>query len=137
MNLAIAHLPRWERRQLIDSEHSRRKSGDWGPWEFIPLPDGAPGRGWCKQVRAAHKNKVFCVLDRPLTDVTHLAVTSLSGVRPTWHEMQRIKNEIAGFPATAVEVYPPAHEVVDEADMFHIWVVAPLPFSIYRKGASE
>lgn len=63
--------------------------------------------------------------------MTHLAIASLSGERPTWWEMQRIKDELAGPDAMAVEVYPPAAEVVDEADMFHIWVLPqPLTFGL-------
>ncbi len=46
--------------------------------------------------------------------------------------MQRIKDEIAGYDATAIEVYPPKSEVVDEADMFHIWVLrGKLPFGLH------
>jgi hypothetical protein len=57
-------------------------------------------------------------------------------VRPTFHEMQRIKDDLAGAEATAVEVYPPRSELVDEADMFHIWVLpAGLPFTL-APGAS-
>ena len=45
--------------------------------------------------------------------------------------MQRIKDEIAGQDATAVEVYPPHSEIVDQADMYHLWVLPePLPFSL-------
>ena len=62
----------------------------------------------------------------------HLAVSSLSGQRPTWPEMQRIKDELAGPEATAIEVYPPRDQVVDEADMFHIWVLrGRLPFGLH------
>lgn len=132
MNPAIEHLPRGERRFLIKTEAVRRVRADWGPWETFPLPNGAPGGGgWTREVRKAHRNRVFAVLERPTTGALHLAVSSLSGVRPTWHEMQRIKNEIAGAEATAVEVYPPNAEMVDEADMFHIWVVSALPFTIF------
>jgi len=78
---------------------------------------------------------VFSVLERPVVGATHLAITSLSGVRPTWWEAQRIKNEIAGEAATAVEVYPPASEVVDEADMYHLWILPdPLPFSLCERA---
>jgi hypothetical protein len=46
--------------------------------------------------------------------------------------MQRIKNEIAGPGCTAVEVYPPAAEVVDGANMFHMWVLPlGLPFGLH------
>jgi hypothetical protein len=47
--------------------------------------------------------------------------------------MQRIKDDILGSEATAIEVYPPSSQVVDEADMFHIWSVDPLPFSLFRR----
>lgn len=132
VNPAIEHLPRSERRFLIKTEATRRAHADWGIWETIPLPNGAPGGGgWTREVRKVHRNRIFAVLERPTTGAVHLAVSSLSGVRPTWHEMQRIKNEIAGTEATAVEVYPPAAEMVDGADMFHIWIVPALPFTIF------
>jgi hypothetical protein len=77
--------------------------------------------------------------DRTLENgVRHLAVSSLSGIRPTWREMQRIKDSIAGCNKTAVEVYPPATEIVDQADMFHIWVLPePLPFSLFVSQESD
>lgn len=128
-------LPRNERRLALRAEEKARKTGAWGAWVTIPVTPGMiAGRGWPQTVQRAHRNRCFCVLERPLADGTiHLAVTSLSQARPTWWEMQRIKNELAGEEATAVEVYPPQHEVVDGADMFHIWVMpAPLPFSLFR-----
>jgi len=126
-------VTRRQKRFLLEAEAKARKSGSWGTWERIDLVGGFPGRtGWCAKCVAVHRNQVFLVLERPLADGTrHLAVTSLSQTRPTWWEMQRIKDEIAGPEATAVEVYPPASEVIDEADMYHIWVLpAPVPFSL-------
>ncbi len=132
MNPALATVSRNERRLILRNADRSRATGEWGPWERIDLPNGAPGLGWCREIRAAHRNAAFAVLDRPVNGARHLAVSSLSGVRPSWWEMQRIKNELAGESATAVEVYPPQAEVVDGADMFHIWVVAALPFSLHR-----
>ena len=134
MNPALATLPRSERRLLLRSEQQARASGNWGPWERLDLPNGTGGRGWNREVRAAHRNVVFAVLERPIAGgVKHLAISSLSGVRPTWWEAQRIKSELAGADATAVEVYPPQSEIVDGADMFHLWVLPEaLPFSLYR-----
>lgn len=134
MNPALAKASRNERRVLLSDERKRRASGDWGPWETIDLPNGTGGGGWNRNVRHAYRNKVFCVLSRSTSGMAiHLAIASLSGERPTWWEAQRIKNDLAGEDATAVEVYPPQTEVVDEADMYHLWVLPePLPFSIYR-----
>ena len=133
MSPVVENLPRWQRKQLLDAEARRRRSGEWGVWEEIPVTKcPLPPQGWCAEIRHVYRNKVFAVLVRPVANGLHLAISSLSGIRPTWHEMQRIKNYVLGDEATAVEVYPPASEVVDGADMFHIWSVPPLPFSLWR-----
>lgn len=125
-----------ERNAILAQERKRRKTGDWGPWERVTFPAGTIGSGWAREFTVAHKNRVFSVLDRTdFSGARHLAVTSLSEVRPTWPEMQRIKDEIAGPEMTAIEVYPPKDEIVDDADMYHIWVIpGPLPFSLARYG---
>jgi hypothetical protein len=135
MNPALRHVDRATRRQLLAAEAKNRDAGTWGQWETLTFPRGSVGKGaWISDFTMAHKNKVFSVLDRTLSNgVRHFAVASLSGVRPTWWEMQRIKDELAGCDKTAVEVYPPATEIVDEADMFHIWVLTDrLPFSLSK-----
>jgi len=139
VNPAIEHLPRSMRRHLVSAERQARASGKWGAWERQEFPHGIKrGTGWTSEVRTAVKNAVFCVLVRPLpSGEVHLAIASLSGDRPTWWEAQRIKNELAGEGATAVEVYPPQSEVVDEADMYHLWTVPKLPFSIFSTTAPE
>lgn len=135
MNVMIDKgLPRNQRRVLLAAEAKRRKSGDWGEWETLTFPMGSVGgSGWTYFITTVHRNKVFSVLDRRAElGVRHLAVSSLSGERPTWHEMQRIKDDLAGPDATAIEVYPPHEHIVDGADMFHIWVLkGSLPFGLH------
>lgn len=134
-NPALEGRPRNERRFLLAKEERSRKSGNWGQWSVKHFPKGSVSpnpKGWAYQFEIAHVNDVFSVLDRLLENgVRHLAITSLSQVRPSWPEMQRIKDEIAGPNATAVEVYPPQNEIVDDADMYHLWVLTgPLDFSL-------
>jgi hypothetical protein len=130
-NPAIHHLARGERRHLLSAEAKARRAGTWTPWETITFPRGSAGDGWAAEFTTVHRNNVFAVLDRTLDNgIRHLGISSLSGERPTWPEAQRIKDELAGEKATAVEVYPPRAEVVDEADMYHLWIVPPLPFSL-------
>ena len=131
--LKAHRVPERERRKLLAVARKRRRRGQWGAWKTRTFPPGSAGSGWAAQFTTAHVNRVFSVLDRTHPcGARHLAVSSLSGVRPSWTEMQRIKTEIAGADATAIEVYPPEGEVVDDADMFHIWVVpGPLPFSLH------
>ena len=52
----------------------------------------------------------------------------------TWDELQDIKAQ-CGYPmAEAVEVYPPAGDVVNVANIRHLWVLREqLPFA-WRKG---
>jgi hypothetical protein len=136
-NDVLARVSRNERRIILGKEERLRKNGNWPAWETLTFPKGyvSPNpKGWAYQFTTVHRNEVFSVLDRTLPNgVRHLAVSSLSGVRPTWWEMQRIKDELAGEEATAVEVYPPHREIVDSADMFHCWVLPePLPFSLWE-----
>lgn len=64
--------------------------------------------------------------------------TTLSGDRwndnITWDELQAIKNEIGFFAQDAVEVYPPMRDVVNVANIRHLWIMAePLGFA-WRKS---
>jgi hypothetical protein len=48
-----------------------------------------------------------------------------------WRHFQRIKNEIVGDEREAVEIYPKESQLVDEANTYHLWVLAEadtLPF---------
>lgn len=134
---------RADRRRLVSNAERARGSGQWGSWERIPMPTGIPGAtGWCLAIRAAYRNKVFSVLWRPCDTpqgiVTHLAISSLSHRRPTWPEAQRIKNELIGEDRIAVEVYPRQVDVVDGADMYHLWALPPdhtLAFGLHGEPA--
>jgi hypothetical protein len=47
-----------------------------------------------------------------------------------WDDLQEIKNEVAGRDERAIEIYPAADELVNEANIRHLWVVPwdfPLP----------
>jgi hypothetical protein len=132
-----------QQRLAARSFERRGLKGDWGLWRITDLPDGIPGgSGWCKQVRSAQANNLYVVLVRPFLDeqgneVIHLAIRTASQLEPPWRDMQRIKNEICGEESTAVQVMPPSSELVDEADMYHMWVLSDrLPFTLaYRRAA--
>lgn len=67
--------------------------------------------------------------------VIHLRIRKRSGRGGiTWQALQWIKDQIEP-EATAIEVYPPSHEVVDEANMRHLWIVpydVPMPSLLRR-----
>lgn len=68
--------------------------------------------------------------------VVHLWIRRHDGemVR-SWSDMQRIKNELMGPERVAVEVFPPVSELIDNANIAHLWVMPAgftLPFSLKR-----
>lgn len=134
----IEAVSRNERRCILAAADRARKSGDWGEWEKLTFPRYSVNQveGWAAEITTAYRNRVFSVLWRDVPgNIVHLAVTSLSEIRPSWPEMQRIKDELAGEGATAVEVYPPRAEIVDQANMYHIWVLPNgLPFSLFARA---
>lgn len=51
----------------------------------------------------------------------------------TWEELQQVKRECGYGDRDAVEVYPADRDVVNVANMRHLWVLSePLPF-VWRK----
>ena len=48
----------------------------------------------------------------------------------TWEELQTIKGQVGFADRMAVEIFPPARDVVNVANMRHLWVLAePLGFA--------
>lgn len=134
---------RLQRRHAVRLEQRAIKTGRWGRWEQTDMPAGLPGAslgGWCAEVRVVFKNDLYVVLVRPIDTewgkVRHLAIRSASSLEPPWRDMQRIKDELFHPEATAIEVQPPASELVDAADMYHLWVLPVrfrLPFTLGRR----
>ena len=99
------------------------RSGIWAPWTRTPVPHGF-GSSWCREIREGYGNGCYAVLVRPLASgVVHLAIRSVSNLEPPWRDLQRIKNELVGPERFAVQVQPPASRLVDDADMYHLWVM--------------
>lgn len=42
-----------------------------------------------------------------------------------WRDLQRIKNQLAGEEAEAVELYPAESRLRDEANQYHLWCLMP------------
>lgn len=51
----------------------------------------------------------------------------------TWDELQRVKNETLGPDVWCVEVYPPDGEVVDVANIRHLWPLDEAPATRFPK----
>jgi hypothetical protein len=56
--------------------------------------------------------------------IPHLIVNRRDGAGgTTWDELQAVKNIAFGPDVTCIEVYPPQHEVVNEMNIRHLWVL--------------
>jgi hypothetical protein len=114
-------------REVKAKEKRAIKTGKWGEWRRIELPNGGPGGGWNREIRWAMANDLYAVLCRPLRtsdgEVIHCAIRTISGFEPPWRDKQRIKNELFGPERVATEVMPAMSKLVDEADMYHMWVM--------------
>ena len=114
-------------------------------------PIYSPARGWTRWQDAsapemqrapdgvfrAVKNNLYVVMfywhDTPIGQVLRLAIrrNDAAPVR-SWPDLQRIKDELVGTQALAVEVFPARSHMVDEANLYHLWVVpGGLPFGLH------
>lgn len=116
------------------------RTGDWPEWVFQTVTE-PQGGGWLREVGCVYHNKIFAVLCRVVQtswgEVTHAAIRNVSETDIAWRDMQRIKNDLFGEDAVALEVFPPTWDLVDEANMYHLWVLPDgftLPFTLSSAG---
>ena len=124
---------------IFTREQRARATGRWPPWRWHDIhPDPGQFSGWLLQARRAAENGVFSVMVREIKTewgiVTHAFLrTASNAIDITWAEKQKIKDELFGRERIAIEVFPPRSELVDGADMFHLWVMPAgfeMPFTL-------
>lgn len=109
----------------------------WGVWqdrsEMVRLYSKIPG------MYAAFMNQVISVqLSMDVTEwgeIRHLWIKRHDEKPVQWQEMQRIKNELIGQDRVGLEVYPAVSELIDVANMYHMWILPAamkLPFTLNR-----
>lgn len=135
----LEEAPRDVRRAAYAQERSERASGKWSSWKRAPTPQMAAAFhqadravpnafGWCRQIHTVWTNGWCCVMVRTVAQTTlgvavdHVALRTALGAELGWREKQRIKDELMGKDRMAIEVYPRDSELIDAADMYHLWV---------------
>lgn len=115
-------------------------------WKRKPSPKSTNRyTGWLGEMDQSFVNKNYAVLVRTIETeeygpVMHAAIRNLPGTDIPWAEKQRIKNELFGEEREAIEFFPKASELVDEANMYHIWVFpegVQLAFGLKEKGERQ
>lgn len=126
--------PNRQQRRAAVAEARTRRSWDW----FKPsLTDAARARHpACADVLRVLRNDIYVVQIygvpwRHYHDpLLHLIVRRIDGGKSfPWRDLQRIKDELVSPDRTAVQVHPPDYEVVDQANLAHLWVY-PSGFSL-------
>ena len=56
MKNPMKSIPKREQQRLLNLERKSRASGNWGPWESLPLPLGSVGQGgWAATFTTCHR----------------------------------------------------------------------------------
>lgn len=128
-----------EARKRAASHFKELAKDAWSDWEEIDLEFAAKKVGFVPKgvTKFVKNNKYSIQFYHHQTDwgfVTRLVVRrhdEKPGI--SWADKQRIKNELVGCDRTAIEVFPPESELVDNAHLYHLWVLPEgfkLPFGL-------
>lgn len=122
----------------------RRNFAHWGAWKVRTFTSHECGlrANLCASERwldHAFVNLIYSVQVSEFTTslgvFTHLWIKRHKGDATSvpWSSKQRIKDDLIGPERVAIEVFPAASELVDSADMYHLWVLPEgeiLPFAL-------
>jgi hypothetical protein len=108
----------------------KRKKKNWDHTPWTPFEEAAVNTSVPEHARPHHVfvNSIYQVsvwYERSdvFGDIAHLSIkTHDKQARHDWRELQRIKNELCGEEAEAVELYPAESRVVDTANQYHLFV---------------
>jgi len=115
-------------------------------WIEKPSPKSMrKGSGWFGQLNRCYlyEHKYGAMTREIETEwgkIIHCCFRNLEGNDIKWSEKQWIKDSLFGSDRVAVEVFPSEGRLVDEANMYHMWVFEKgfeLPFGIHKNDKSE
>lgn len=119
------------------------KSEAWGKWLGATVTTQTmSGEG---AVWSLWQNDLFIVTATPFECIWGACIHLVARAKTPdtllgWAEKQRIKDMVAGAFRVAIEVFPPASEVVDQAPAYHLWVLPvgfKLPFGVVERQGVE
>jgi hypothetical protein len=128
------------RNQQLRDELEHLSHGEQRPWTaFVQIKQAIAADGQILDVDNAERCVMFAnsryqvsIWKHPLpadgmpegAECFHLSIKRNDGsaVRD-WRDMQRIKNELLGDEAEAVELYPAESRLVDGANQYHLWAL--------------
>lgn len=139
LSTLMSYLTREQRREA--ERHLAKENAKFGralQLQAIP-PDGPqPPPGLIEVWRS--RDYLVQIFKEPPPVVARISInrTSISGDRWTdnisWDELQRVKNECGFAGLDAVEIYPNQEDVVNVANIRHLWVLAVRLSFAWRKS---
>lgn len=115
-------------------------------WIEKPSPKSMrKGTGWFGELNRCYLYEhKYCAMTREIETewgkVIHCAFRNAEGTDITWAEKQWLRDSLFGQDRVAIEVYPTKNRLVDEANMYHLWILPEgfeLPFGIHDEDKSE
>lgn len=112
----------------------------WTRWEDGIVPMDDPKFKLAFEGHRVVLNSRFQVAMRsyktPIGEMLHLSIKrrDKAPIRD-WRDLQRIKNELVGPTAEAVEIFPSEDRLVDTANQYHLWCTKPgekFPFGFHE-----
>lgn len=126
------------RQRLSDQRQHRdivkQSKMPWQPMTQVPEEEWPAQE--TRRVIAFWKNNKYLAMEFASREtsygpVRHLIIQKTTGERIVrWGPLQRIKNEVAGPDAIAVELYPAERDVIEDCHVYHLWLLPegyPLP----------
>lgn len=109
------------------------KEEEWNP-EFVELVEAV----WSDEPHGLGRYTVMVtdLREEPFGQVKHLwCEKQKNKAQWDWYELMTIKDVICGTETTAIEVYPRRSELVDRADVRHLYAFCNyrLPFGLHYK----
>ena len=113
--------------------------------EEVPPEKLKRENNWAGQLSKCYRYKEEYValtreLDTEWGKVIHCCFRNTKGTYISWSEKQWLKNSLFGDDRTAIEVFPQQDRLIDEVNMYHLWVFErdyELPFGIHSRDKSE
>lgn len=119
---------RWTKLN-IDAEERAGGWPEWTPFERLHMESELCMAVGCHEIWCNSRYQVqvrFLDAPRGFPPMVHLSIkTHSKSERHDWRDFQRIKNELCGTEAEGVELYPAEKRLMDEANQFHMYVIAP------------
>ena len=130
-------MPSRRQRRLIAQKLAKRPETPFEQVDLDTVPFVPPGMTRC------FRNNRYTVMIFDNEKTTHgnatVALIEAHHAGPIaghWKELQRIKNEVFGKDVWAVEYYPAADAVIDDKDIYWLWIFPKgvLPLSLTKRA---